>query len=54
MRFISKLAISSAVIAIAFMSTANAQSMRVNVPFAFDTWYSPAGRALLPASTRCR
>lgn len=44
MRFISKLAISSAVIAIAFMSTANAQNMRVNVPFSFQ-----AGSKALPA-----
>jgi hypothetical protein len=35
MKFISKLAITSAVIALAYVSTANAQSMRVSVPFGF-------------------
>ncbi len=46
MRVISKLAISSAVIALALISTANAQSMRVSVPFGFR-----AGQQLLPAGT---
>ena len=46
MKLISKLAISSAVIALAFMSTANAQSMRISVPFGFK-----AGSQALPAGT---
>jgi hypothetical protein len=46
MKLIPKLALTSAVIALAFMSTANAQNMRVNVPFAFH-----AGRVVLPAGT---
>jgi hypothetical protein len=46
MKFISKLAITSAVIALAFVSTANAQSMRVSVPFGFR-----AGVQSLPAGT---
>jgi hypothetical protein len=44
MKLISKLAITSAVLALAFISTANAQSMRVNVPFGFH-----AGKLELPA-----
>lgn len=44
MKFISKLAVTSAVIALAFVSTANAQSMRVDVPFGFH-----AGSLSLPA-----
>lgn len=44
MKLISKLAITSAVFALAFISTANAQSMRVNVPFGFR-----AGAMTLPA-----
>jgi len=46
MNFISKLAVTSAVIALAFVSTANAQSMRVDVPFGFK-----AGDSALPAGT---
>ena len=46
MNFISKLAITSAVIALAYVSTANAQSMRVSVPFGFRA----AGQSL-PAGT---
>lgn len=46
MKLISKLAVTSAVIALAFMSTANAESMRVNVPFDFH-----AGQVTLPAGT---
>jgi hypothetical protein len=46
MKFISKLAIASAVIALAYVSTANAQSMRVSVPFGFRA----AGQSL-PAGT---
>ncbi len=44
MKFFAKFAISSAVIALAFISTASAQSMRVDVPFAFK-----AGNQTLPA-----
>jgi len=33
MKLISKLAVTGAVLALAFISTASAQSMRVNVPF---------------------
>jgi hypothetical protein len=44
MKLISKLAITSAVFALAFISTANAQTMRVNVPFGFR-----AGDMTLPA-----
>ena len=46
MKSISKLAITSAVIALAFISTASAQSMRVNIPFGFR-----AGQESLPAGT---
>jgi hypothetical protein len=46
MKLISKLAVTSAVMALAFISTANAQSMRVEVPFGFK-----AGNLSLPAGT---
>lgn len=46
MKFFSKLAVTSAVLALAFISTASAQSMRVNVPFGFH-----AGDQALPAGT---
>jgi hypothetical protein len=46
MKLFSKLAITSAVLALAFISTANAQSMNVAVPFGFH-----AGRLSLPAGT---
>jgi hypothetical protein len=46
MKLISKLAITSAVLALAFISTANAQSMNVDVPFGFH-----AGKLSLPAGT---
>ena len=46
MKFFSKLAITSAVLALAFISTASAQSMRVHVPFGFH-----AGDQALPAGT---
>src|SRR6266568_2650605 len=44
MKLISKLAVTSAVLALAFISTANAQGMRVSVPFSFN-----AGSLTLPA-----
>jgi hypothetical protein len=46
MKLISKLAVTGAVLALAFISTASAQSMRVNVPFGFH-----AGEKSLPAGT---
>ena len=46
MKLISKLAVTSAVLALAFISTATAQSMRIDVPFGFQ-----AGNASLPAGT---
>jgi hypothetical protein len=46
MKFFSKFAVTSAVIALAFVSTANAQSMRVDVPFGFK-----AGGLSLPAGS---
>jgi hypothetical protein len=46
MKSISKLAITSAAIALAFISTASAQSMRVSIPFGFR-----AGQQSLPAGT---
>ncbi len=46
MKLFSKLVVTSAVIALAFISTANAQSMRIDVPFGFR-----AGNATLPAGT---
>jgi hypothetical protein len=46
MKLFSKLAVASAVIALAFVSTASAQSMRIAVPFGFN-----AGSVALPAGT---
>jgi hypothetical protein len=44
MKLISKLAVTSAVLALAFISTANAQRMSIDVPFGFH-----AGKLSLPA-----
>jgi hypothetical protein len=44
MKLISKLAVTSAVLALTFVSFANAQSMRVSIPFGFN-----AGDKVLPA-----
>jgi hypothetical protein len=46
MKLFSKLAVTSAVIALAFVSTANAQNMQISVPFGFN-----AGKLALPAGT---
>ncbi len=44
MKLISKLAVASAVFALAFVSFANAQTMRISIPFGFS-----AGEKVLPA-----